>query len=60
MKTDATPWWDYSLPVHLIAQEPSSERDQARLMVVRRRQVQSSIMSFTNCRTCSRPGTCLS
>jgi len=27
---------DYDLPPHLIAQEPSSERDQSRLMVVRR------------------------
>jgi S-adenosylmethionine:tRNA ribosyltransferase-isomerase len=28
--------FDYSLPAHLIAQEPAGERDQARLLVVRR------------------------
>src|SRR4051794_22776491 len=29
---------DYELPAELIAQEPAAERDQARLLVVRRRQ----------------------
>ncbi len=33
MRTDA---FDYELPSHLIAQEPRAERDQARLLVVRR------------------------
>src|SRR5579871_2469671 len=33
MRTDA---FDYDLPPHLIAQEPCPERDQARLLVVRR------------------------
>ena len=33
MRTD---WFDYELPPHLIAQEPLAERDQSRLMVVRR------------------------
>jgi S-adenosylmethionine:tRNA ribosyltransferase-isomerase len=30
------PWWDYDLPSHLIAQQPCSERDQSRLLVVNR------------------------
>jgi S-adenosylmethionine:tRNA ribosyltransferase-isomerase len=29
-------WWDYNLPGHLIAQEPCSQRDQSRLLTVRR------------------------
>src|SRR5262245_10550368 len=33
MRTDE---FDYELPPHLIAQEPCAERDQARLLVVRR------------------------
>src|SRR5437660_762465 len=33
MRTDL---FDYELPPHLIAQEPCAERDQARLLVVRR------------------------
>jgi S-adenosylmethionine:tRNA ribosyltransferase-isomerase len=31
-----TAWFDYDLPASLIAQEPLAERDQARLLVVRR------------------------
>jgi S-adenosylmethionine:tRNA ribosyltransferase-isomerase len=29
----SSPWWDYDLPPHLIAQKPCPERDQARLLV---------------------------
>jgi S-adenosylmethionine:tRNA ribosyltransferase-isomerase len=36
MRTDS---FDYDLPAHLIAQEPCPERDQARLLVVRRADV---------------------
>jgi S-adenosylmethionine:tRNA ribosyltransferase-isomerase len=32
----SSPWWDYDLPAHLIAQEPCAPRDQSRLMVVNR------------------------
>ena len=31
-----TVFFDYNLPGHLIAQEPSAERDQARLLMLRR------------------------
>src|SRR5260370_25359000 len=39
-------FFDYSLPPHLIAQEPCRERDQARLMVIRRKDVNLGIHRF--------------
>src|SRR5438105_4678347 len=48
--------FDYELPAHLIAQEPSPERDRSRLMVVRRRDASLSHHVFRDLPDLLAPG----
>src|SRR6266851_6885068 len=48
--------FDYELPEHLIAQQPCAERDQSRLLVVRRGTRQLAHHSFRDLSSLLRPG----